>query len=798
MANNQTSEVLQHLRRAALLRDGAGLTDGQLLEDYLRRRDEAALAALVRRHGPMVWGVCRRVLRNYHDAEDAFQATFLVLARKAASVVPREMVANWLYGVAHHTALKARATTAKRGARERQLTQMPEPAATDPEVWDDLQPLLDQELSGLPDLYRVAIVQCDLEGKTRKEAARQLGVPEGTLAARLARGRVMLAKGLARHGLALSGGTLAAVLAENAALAGVPASLVSSTIRAASLFAAGQAAATGVVSAKVAGLAEGVLKTMLLTKVKIVTAVLLAVATLGMGAGWLTHQALAQKPTSAAVKGADKKDRTEVSGVVKAVDASRNTVTLHPGKESLEPRTFTVAGDAQVLLDDGTGDKLGFQEGRLADLSEGASVTLRLSEGQKVVRIWAEGPTIQGALKAADAGKGTITATVAMTKGEPATDKTFTIARNARLFIDDGQAPDKSQPTKQPALADLPANAVVYLKLSADRKVVGSIRAEGQSVTGLVKAVDGAKSTITITISVKGEPQVDRIDRTFAVAKAAQVFIDDGKPKDKAKPADVRGIADVPVGAQVTLRLSLDGQSVVAVVAEGPSVFYGTVKAVDVGKNTLTLHDKVLGEKTYRVINGAVVFLDGKGEAKKLADVPVGAVVDLKLLADQKGVREIRASGPTVAGSVAGNAGNDSITLRDKEGEKTFAVAKDARILIDEKTAGKLTDLIDGTAAQLRLSADQTTALEVRAEGPSFRGTVKVLDPDRNTITLTIGAKAGVGGEDKEFKLTKETVVLTEINGAALKLTDVRADKEVILRLSIDQKAAARITVLGE
>jgi hypothetical protein len=125
-------------------------------------------------------------------------------------------------------------------------------------------------------------------------------------------------------------------------------------------------------------------------------------------------------------------------------------------------------------------------------------------------------------------------------------------------------------------------------------------------------------------------------------------------------------------------------------------------------------------------------------------------------------------------------------------------VAKDARILIDEKLAGKLTDLIDGTVAQLRLSADQATALEVRAEGPSFRGTVKVLDPDKNTITLTIGAKNGVGGEDKEFKLSKETVVLTEINGAALKVTDVRADKEVILRLSIDQKAAARITVLGE
>src|SRR5262245_16948450 len=222
MASSQTSEVIQHLRRAVLLRDGAGLTDGQLLHDYLSRRDEVALAALVRRHAPMVWGVCRRVLRNHHDAEDAFQASFLVFVRKAASLAAPELLASWLYGVAHQTALKARATTDKRRARERQVTEMPEPSLTEPDLWHDLQPLLDQELSRLAEKYRVAIVLCDLEGKTRKEAARQLGVPDGTLAARLARGRVMLAKRLARHGLAVSGGALAAMLAQNAASASAP------------------------------------------------------------------------------------------------------------------------------------------------------------------------------------------------------------------------------------------------------------------------------------------------------------------------------------------------------------------------------------------------------------------------------------------------------------------------------------------------------------------------------------------------------------------------------------------------
>jgi RNA polymerase sigma factor (sigma-70 family) len=742
----------------------------------------------------MVWGVCRRVLHDWHDAEDAFQATFLVLARKAASVVPREMVVNWLYGVAHQTAKKARATTAKRRARERQVSQMPEPAVTEPDLWPELQPLLDQELSGLPDIYRVAIVLCDLEGKTRKEAARQLGVPEGTLAARVARGRVMLAKRLVRRGLAVSGGSLAAALAQNAASASAPTSVVVSTIKAAGLLAAGQAAASGVISVSVAALMEGVLKSMLLTKLKIATAVVLAVGLLGTGAGWLTHQALADKPTDKAVTDAGQKERTEVRGVVKAVDASQNTILVHLSKEFAGEKTFVLAGDAKVLLDDGTGDKLGFQEGKLADLAEGVSITLRLSADQKVTRLWVEGPIIQGTLKSVDAANHRITATVALTKGQPATDMTFDVAKNAKLFIDDGQAPDKSQPAKQPSLADLPANAVVSLKLAADRRVVGSIRAEGQSVTGLAKAVDGTKSTITVTISVKGEPDVDR---TFPVAKTARVSIDDGKPKDKAKPAEAPSLADIPIGAQVTLQLSLDGQAVVAIRAEGGHV-HSTVKAVDATKNTLTLHDKVQQEKTYDVMKDAQVFLDGKGEVKKLADVPVEAVVDLTLLADQKTVREIRAYGPTAMGSVAGTAGNGSVTLREKEGEKTYAVAQDARILIEDKKEGKLTDLIDGTAVQLRLSVDKATVLELRAEGPSFQGMVKAFDPNKQIITLTIGAKNGMGGEDKEFKLTKETVVRTEINGVPVKPTDLRGDKEVVLRLSIDQKTAARITVLGE
>jgi RNA polymerase sigma factor (sigma-70 family) len=258
MATNQVSKLIQHVCRTVLLQDGAGLTDGQLLGCFVETRNEAAFTALVKRHGPMVWGVCNRLL-NHHDAEDAFQATLLVLARKAASIVPREMVGNWLYGVAHQTALQARRTATRRRARERQVTEMPDPVARQHDLPRDILHLLDQELSRLPDKYRGLLVLCDLEGKTRKEVARQLGCPEGTVAGRLARARAMLAKRLGQHGVVLSGGALAAIVSQGLVSAGVPNSVVSSTIKAACLVAAGETVATSLISAKVVALTEGVM-----------------------------------------------------------------------------------------------------------------------------------------------------------------------------------------------------------------------------------------------------------------------------------------------------------------------------------------------------------------------------------------------------------------------------------------------------------------------------------------------------------------------------------------------------------
>jgi len=298
MAAAHMDSVIRHLRRTVLRQDDAGRSDAELLASFISQTDDTAFAALARRHGPMVFGVCRRVIGNHHDAEDAFQATFLILARKASTVRPRERVANWLHGVALRTALRAKSMTAKRQSRERHVTEMPEPEALQQDQLHDLKYLLDQELNGLPENYRLPILLCDLEGRTIKEAARQLGWPQGTVAGRLARGRKHLAKRLASRGVVLSAGLLAAVVSDNVASAGVPNLLMSSTVKAATLIAAGQVILTGAVPAKVAILMEGVLTSMFMTKLKAASLCLLLVATLSGTAG-LIYQSPAAEPSTA-------------------------------------------------------------------------------------------------------------------------------------------------------------------------------------------------------------------------------------------------------------------------------------------------------------------------------------------------------------------------------------------------------------------------------------------------------------------------------------------------------------------
>ena len=271
------------------------LSDAQLLTQFVTARDEAAFAALVRRHGRMVLGVSRRVLNQAQDAEDVFQATFLVLARQAHRVVRRETVGSWLYRVAYRTALDAKAMRERRRAKEGQTGSLrqPEGPAVDVQDW---RPILDEELSGLPDKYQAPIVLCDLESRSRKEAAEQLQIPEGTLSSRLAKARKLLAVRLSRRGVTLTVGTIAAALGQDAVLATVSGPLAAHTASIATLVINGQSAT---VSAPVALLMKGALKTMFLAKFKMV-GVLFLVACLTLGAGSVAyHPVEAQNPAPA-------------------------------------------------------------------------------------------------------------------------------------------------------------------------------------------------------------------------------------------------------------------------------------------------------------------------------------------------------------------------------------------------------------------------------------------------------------------------------------------------------------------
>jgi RNA polymerase sigma factor (sigma-70 family) len=294
MPANPVNMVIQRLSRAESIRELKLLTDAQLLDSFILCREQQALSVLIERHAPMVWAVCLRILHKHHDAEDAFQASFLVLVRRAASIVPRGMVGNWLYGVAYRSALKAKAMRGKRQNRERQSTPLPAVGVLPDVDCNDLQSIIDLELSLLADKDRVVIILCDLQGKTRKEAARELGWLEGTVASRLARARVKLAKRLSKRGLVLSGGTLGTTLSASAACESAPASLMVSTLNATKAIGVTPIAAN-LASTHVLALTEIVLQSMRRSKLY-VFGILLALAAITLGSGWFSQMIETAQP----------------------------------------------------------------------------------------------------------------------------------------------------------------------------------------------------------------------------------------------------------------------------------------------------------------------------------------------------------------------------------------------------------------------------------------------------------------------------------------------------------------------
>lgn len=278
MAKTQLKRVIRTIRQLSDRQVLADLTDGQLLRHFHEDGNEEAFAAIVERHGSMVLGVCRRVVSQQVDAEDAFQATFLILARKASTIRKVESLAGWLHGVAQRVALNARRSAMRRRQHESVVEERTAESPAASASLKELQLILDDEVQRLPERYRIPFVLVCLEGMSKPDAAKAMSCKEGTVSSRLARARETLQQRLLRRGVALASALGAIAATGETASAGVPTVLAESTVKAASAIAGGGTAINTVVSASVAGLVERTIKTMMIGKLKMaMTAVLLGV-----------------------------------------------------------------------------------------------------------------------------------------------------------------------------------------------------------------------------------------------------------------------------------------------------------------------------------------------------------------------------------------------------------------------------------------------------------------------------------------------------------------------------------------
>jgi RNA polymerase sigma factor (sigma-70 family) len=385
MATAQMGTVLRHIHQLA---GGAApeRTDRQLLDDFAGRRDEAAFTALVARHGAMVLRVCRRVLGHEQDAEDAFQATFLVLAGAAATIRRREALAGWLHGVAHRTALKARRTAARRRAREGRPRSLAPPSPPGL-LWEEVRTVLDEELGRLAEPFRSAFVLCALEGMTGPEAAAALGCKEATLYTRMNRARRLLQKALAARGIELAALLGALAIADGAAMA-APATLVRAAIRFGLLVAAGEPAAA--IPTHVAALAAGVTRAMFLIQSRIATALLLVIGLLAAGAGGLACRALAATEPEAK-PAAPSSPAPAAKGKGKVHEAEGKEAVTLTGRV-LDPDGKPVAG-ARLYLLGGRGKDTGATEVQAAADQDGRfRLTAAVDQSQLVAVADGYGP----------------------------------------------------------------------------------------------------------------------------------------------------------------------------------------------------------------------------------------------------------------------------------------------------------------------------------------------------------------------------------------------------------------------
>ncbi|HEV3236326.1 MAG TPA: sigma-70 family RNA polymerase sigma factor [Gemmataceae bacterium] len=345
MTTGQAALIRRHLHRLTAEHGTAKLLDRELLERFIESHDEAAFEMLVERHGPMVLRVSQRVLQDRHAAEDVFQATFLVLLRKAKTLSKRELLANWLYGVAYRLALRSRSDSYKRYNKEARLPVKPAADLLAQVTGRELCQVLDEELQRLPQQFRGPFLLCFEGGQTRDQAARQLGCSLTTLKRRLEQGRELLRSRLARRGLTLSGVLVAAGLSPTTAPAAVPVMLLVTTTRLAISASTGGLAVIGHVSPNVARLANGALKAMMAAKTKSVVVILLAAMTFASGAGVLGHQVLGTNATELNENQASKTGSPETAS---AKPAQEKVIRNDFFGDPLPPGSFARIGSSRL------------------------------------------------------------------------------------------------------------------------------------------------------------------------------------------------------------------------------------------------------------------------------------------------------------------------------------------------------------------------------------------------------------------------------------------------------------------
>jgi RNA polymerase sigma factor (sigma-70 family) len=621
--------------------------DGDLLGRFIAVRDEEAFGLLVRRHGPMVFGVCRRVLHDSHAAEDAFQATFLVLAKRAAAVRPPGVLGAWLYGVAYRTALKARGREVRRRQVEQdyanETSRGASPPRNDESGSADLRRVIDQQLNALPEKYRVPLVLCAVQGLGKVEAAERLGLPEGTVSSRLARAREMLRDRLTRRGIVVPAASLVPALVPDSLSAAVPPKLIAVATQ--------TAVGVAPIPPAVLTLSREVLTTMTLAKWKLLGTLAVAVALTGGGFGIYTS-ADERKPGTrpapdkpAAVKPGDKprkpaaegeKPRREgerkppvikLGGTVDAVDAKAGTITLiKKGDGGPRETVVKLTDDAKVLIDG--------KPGRLADVPKGAvaafgGATLRDGRPVMASEVRITGPVLTGLLDKAD--RSSLTVSVGG-KEKPVT-KTLKLTADTRIDLGakEGAKPTDLKPGDNvTVIPTVDGTTALVISAGAKDRPEGGKPAKPRKLFGQIGVVDAKAGTVSLVRMGEGGPREDVVKLT----PDARVTID-GK---EAKPAEL------PKGgaAELVLASARDGKQLeVSEVAVNTIKFTGIVKEATADSVTLlggppgsSVPDRVL-----KLAPGGKVLIDGR--PAKLSDLQAGDRANIVMTADRSAAARI-------------------------------------------------------------------------------------------------------------------------------------------------------------